>query len=36
VKGQESGSIDIEFYSFDDLERILEQLSAIEQGGREA
>lgn len=34
VKGQESGSIDIEFYSFDDLERILEQMSALEQGGR--
>lgn len=34
IKSQETGSIDIEFYSFDDLERILEQLSAIEQGGR--
>lgn len=34
VRGQESGSIDIEFYSFDDLERILEQLAAVQHSDK--
>jgi len=33
MKGHEAGSVDIEFYSFDDLERILEQLAALQQSG---
>jgi hypothetical protein len=34
MKSNESGAIEIEFYSFDDLERILDQLSAVEQSGK--
>lgn len=33
MKGPQAGSIDIEFFSFEDLERILEQMATLEQSG---
>lgn len=34
MRNEESGAIEIEFYSIDDLERILDQLAAVEQSGK--